>query len=581
MSAEFDTLMAEYLDGEPDAAALASLHRIVAGDAGLRREFRDQIKAHVLLREVVSEAMAAQGVAAVETERHPQKPAVRIPRRIRPPRGGPAVSRPALPARRSRAGWRLTALAATVLLAVGLAVVLQWQYVRLPDMPLRPGLASLADVTGRVTLDRGGIAQAAVAGQNVYSGDRLSTAGPGAGATLLYADTTRLALSADTTVTLAGRTGTPAPDVRLAKGALLAEVAPQRPGRRFMVATRDAEILVRGTRFRVRVAPDSTHVETLAGRVTVRDLRRGESVLLSAGERALLGAQPMSVTRQPSPGSGPAAMPPMPDGLVALYTFQEGAGTIIGDRSGAGTPLDLSIGNPAMARWLPGGGLALTGPAAIVSRGPAAKIAAACSRVNEVSIELWLKAREPFAWSPRAHPRILANSDASLLRWNFELGCSSAYAPWGTAFVLRLVTSAPGHVPTNPVCTQFISAHGTLSAALTHVIVGRDSNGGVHMYVNGRDATGGTAEYDLRRAEVTRFEPHFFRAGGDLAAWDRSLPLMLGTAPQGERPWLGELYLVAVYARALSGEEAQSQFAAGVPGKGGAAQASIELHGVP
>ncbi|MDA1273042.1 MAG: LamG domain-containing protein, partial [Verrucomicrobia bacterium] len=56
-----------------------------------------------------------------------------------------------------------------------------------------------------------------------------------------------------------------------------------------------------------------------------------------------------------------------PDGLVALYTFEEGSGPTIRDRSEAGPPLDLTIADTSGVRWLPGGGLAIDAEVSIAS----------------------------------------------------------------------------------------------------------------------------------------------------------------------------------------------------------------------
>ena len=47
--------------------------------------------------------------------------------------------------------------------------------------------------------------------------------------------------------------------------------------------------------------------------------------------------------------------------LQALYNFSEGKGTLIQDRSGSATPVDLKISNPSAVSWLPGQGLKVTG----------------------------------------------------------------------------------------------------------------------------------------------------------------------------------------------------------------------------
>ncbi len=66
----------------------------------------------------------------------------------------------------------------------------------------------------------------------------------------------------------------------------------------------------------------------------------------------------------------------------------------------------------------------------------------------------------------------------------------------------------------------------------THVAYTRDESGKAALYVNGDVVETGTIR-------------------GDLSDWDESFRLALGNELTGDRPWLGELYRVVMYARAL------------------------------
>lgn len=72
-----------------------------------------------------------------------------------------------------------------------------------------------------------------------------------------------------------------------------------------------------------------------------------------------------------------------------LYRFTEGRGRIVHDAGRAGAALDLAIPPDAPARWLPGGGLLLTGPCALTSAG-AQKAAAAITRARACTLEFWV-----------------------------------------------------------------------------------------------------------------------------------------------------------------------------------------------
>jgi hypothetical protein len=80
-----------------------------------------------------------------------------------------------------------------------------------------------------------------------------------------------------------------------------------------------------------------------------------------------------------------------PDGLVALYTFEEGGGSVIRDRSGVGPPLDLTIEDTADVRWLAGGGIAIDAQVSIASAEPATKILQPVVQNGAVTIEALLR----------------------------------------------------------------------------------------------------------------------------------------------------------------------------------------------
>ena len=61
-----------------------------------------------------------------------------------------------------------------------------------------------------------------------------------------------------------------------------------------------------------------------------------------------------------------------------------------------------------------------------------------------------------------------------------------------------------------------------------------------------------------RLVDATRFD-------GRLAGWDRRYPLVVGNEATRDRPFVGDVSLVAVYDRALSASEIAASAAAGVP----------------
>jgi hypothetical protein len=85
-------------------------------------------------------------------------------------------------------------------------------------------------------------------------------------------------------------------------------------------------------------------------------------------------------------------------------------------------------------------------------------------------------------------------------------------------------------------------------AALQHVVVTYDPVNGRKIYVNGQF----TGDVDPRGG------------GGSLSDWDDSFALVLGNETSSNRQWKGVMRLIAIHNRALTQEQIQQNFAAGV-----------------
>jgi tetratricopeptide (TPR) repeat protein len=149
--------------------------------------------------------------------------------------------------------------------------------------------------------------------------------------------------------------------VVLHDGALDLEVRPLLPDERFVVATSDAEVEVRGTIFRVEARDGLIGaVSVREGKVEVR--QRGASVLLTAGGAWSPGAPPLAQAaapqvETPAPPARPApARPaparPTPAKATPAKDFADGVGLIErGDYAAAAEKLDaFRAANPGDAR---------------------------------------------------------------------------------------------------------------------------------------------------------------------------------------------------------------------------------------
>ncbi|MDH3584134.1 MAG: LamG domain-containing protein, partial [Phycisphaerae bacterium] len=219
--------------------------------------------------------------------------------------------------------------------------------------------------------------------------------------------------------------------------------------------------------------------------------------------------------------------------LVVFYDFQDAAGLIVRDRSGVGRPLDLKIDAQRGFERRPGA-IRLDGSVRIRSAGPATKFIEAVKKSSALTIETWIRPRNGTQGGPA---RIVSLSIDPYQR-NFTLGQEADH------FDVRFRTSSTS----DNGQPSTASPKGSARVARTHVVYTRDPKGSARLYVDGRQ---------VAQAKVA----------GNLNNWRDDCSLILANEKTGDRPWLGELYQVAVYSAALSAEEVARNFAAGEGGK--------------
>ena len=218
------------------------------------------------------------------------------------------------------------------------------------------------------------------------------------------------------------------------------------------------------------------------------------------------------------------------DGLLALYTFDEGSGSTVHDVSGVGTPLDLTIANTGAVSWLPSGGLTFNSATIAASPGHASKISSAAIANNAITVEAWV---QPSSLTLSGPARIVTLSTDPYYR-NFTMGQD------GANFDFRLRTTNTDLNGRNP---EFIQA-GALSTDLVHLVYTFE---------------GGTGRFYMDGAYVDDLN-----IGGNLSNWMTGYRFGLGNEfsnPDGRaRNWLGTYHLVAVYDHALSAADVQQNY---------------------
>ena len=220
-------------------------------------------------------------------------------------------------------------------------------------------------------------------------------------------------------------------------------------------------------------------------------------------------------------------------GLLAYYPLTEGSGTLVGDQSGNGTPLNLSVsGNVS---WLgSGNGVSFNG-GRIGSSAPAAKIINALIASGASSFEVWAMP----ANTTQDGPARLVSVGGDVDNQNYVLGQD------GADYQVRLL-----HTGKDSKARPRLQTSGGVAVAQQHIV--HTFNGSVEtLYINGVA------------------QPDQVIDSGNYSNWDATDLFNIGNESSNNRPFAGEIYLVAVYDRALSAAEVQQNFVAGADASGG------------
>jgi hypothetical protein len=212
------------------------------------------------------------------------------------------------------------------------------------------------------------------------------------------------------------------------------------------------------------------------------------------------------------------------DRLQVLYRFQGSPGqAVIQDVSEVGLPYNLTIRNPELASW-EDGYMTFLEPNVAENLEPVSKVIEACRASNELSVEFWVKNA-----SIQNQGRVVTSSQAGSNNTR-NFGVKQNNATWES----RLRTSQNNANGTNPA---MISPLETASIEIQHIVYTRDSSSSVaDFYING-----------------TKQVPKSIL--GNFGNWALDYGLFVGNEETLQRPWLGTIYLLAVYCKDLSPSE--------------------------
>lgn len=219
--------------------------------------------------------------------------------------------------------------------------------------------------------------------------------------------------------------------------------------------------------------------------------------------------------------------------LIAFWDFEEGQGSVVYDDEELTDPpvmpaMDLTITPTSAVEWVQDG-IKVTAPV-VIQTTEATKLIN-LSLVEEMTIEAWVRPATQAQYGPA---RILSHSlDGDDLGGNFVFGQD------GGTFETRMRATTRDHWG-----KPGIRVDGVLGTDLEHLVYTFKDNVAT-VYVNGQSV----ATMDIP---------------GTLDSWGDNFKFTIANEGDGGRPWLGTVYLVAIYDEALTPTEVMTNFQEGV-----------------
>jgi mono/diheme cytochrome c family protein len=218
---------------------------------------------------------------------------------------------------------------------------------------------------------------------------------------------------------------------------------------------------------------------------------------------------------------------------IAKYMFKEGSGSTILDISGVEPALNLNISGAV--EWMGGWGINVkTGGKAQGTTTASKKLSDRIKATGEYSIEVW------------AAPANVTQEDAYIVSYSggvMSRNVTLAQRAYQYEALARSSSTGANGAPS--LLTK--DTDRDAQASLQHVVLTYDPVNGRRLYVNGNF----TGDLDPRQ-------------GGSLSDWDDTFALVLGNETSNNRQWTGVIRFVAIHSRALTLEQIQQNFAAGV-----------------
>jgi hypothetical protein len=218
---------------------------------------------------------------------------------------------------------------------------------------------------------------------------------------------------------------------------------------------------------------------------------------------------------------------------IAKWEFKEGTGSIAYDTSGVDPGMDLTLSGDA--GWVGGWGINFTtNGRAQASTATSSKLYNKLNASAQYSLEVWVNA----ANVTQTKADIISYSGGDTLR-NFTLAQN--------AFQYNMFARSSASDLNGSPALLTNASNMLAQAALQHIVMTYDPSNGRKLYVNGVF----TGDIDKT-------------TGGSINNWDNSFAFLVGNETSGDHPWQGSLRFAAVHDTALSQQQIQQNFAAGV-----------------
>jgi hypothetical protein len=225
----------------------------------------------------------------------------------------------------------------------------------------------------------------------------------------------------------------------------------------------------------------------------------------------------------------------------ALWEFKNGTGRIAYDTSGVGESINLAL--VGSVNWVGGYGLEFSGSGgrAQADTFSSDKLYSYIQDTREYALEAWVIP----ANVTQEDANIVSYSGGDLER-NFTLGQDMYNYE---SFNRVDASPAPSSPNGTPIMSTGEDNEELAQASLQHVVVNYDPFAGRSIYVNGEQVLNLTDQ----------------AAGLPVdGVWDDDFAFIIGNEISGNRPWMGQIKLVAMHSRALTEPQIQQNFGVGV-----------------